>query len=35
MISDYELCLRLSLISKVSYVDKKLAKWRVHPQSDS
>ena len=35
MISDYEMCIKLSLISKVAYVDKVLAKWRVHPTSDS
>lgn len=35
MISDLDLTLRLSLVSKLEYCDEILAKWRVHSDSDS
>lgn len=35
MISDYELCIRLSAISKLDYYDEILAKCRIHKDSES
>lgn len=35
MISDYELCIRLSTISKLDYYDEILAKCRIHKDSES
>ena len=35
MISDLDLALRLSLVSKLEYSNEILAKWRVHKDSDS